>query len=229
MDKCKAVIFDLGMTLIYPPLVGRFLERLAEFGVTADVEELKNAFRFADKFMMENHPGVMNRPVREFYPQYATLMLTYLHISQVPVADFTRNMMEKSPPRAEWKVYPDTVSCLAELKNRGYKIALCSNWDLQCRSLLDEMELTAFFDAIIISSEIGAEKPAPEPFVKCLEALGVTAKEAIFVGDNYKDDIEGANAVGIKALYLRRKEEQQVATGWDFRQISALNEIFAYI
>lgn len=228
-EKCKGVIFDLGMTLIYPPLVGRFMERLAEFDVRVDKEELKNAFRFADRFMMDNHPGLLNQEVKEFYPFYASLMLSYLHVSQVPVAEFSKNMMEKSPPRSEWKLYPDTIPCLTELRKRGFKIGVVSNWDLKCRELLEQLELTPYLDYVVVSSEIGIEKPAPGPFRKCLEGLGITAGEAIYVGDNFRDDIQGANNVGIKALYLQRKEENQLATGWDFRQISALNEVFAYI
>ncbi|XP_020107568.1 haloacid dehalogenase-like hydrolase domain-containing protein 3 [Ananas comosus] len=83
------------------------------------------------------------------------------------------------------------------LKDAGVKLAVVSNFDTRLRKLLKDLNVVDLFDAIIISSEVGYEKPAPEIFQTALEKLGAEAAKAVHVGDDEKVDKAGANAIGI--------------------------------
>ena len=93
---------------------------------------------------------------------------------------------------------------LAVLKTR-YRLGVITNGpsDLQ-RTKLARSGLDAWFPVQVISREVGVAKPDPRIFAIALERLGVTAAEAVYVGDSPKHDIEGAHASGIKAVWLQR-------------------------
>ena len=62
-----------------------------------------------------------------------------------------------------------------------------------------------YFDFAVISGLTGYEKPEPEIFHAALSAAAVPPEEAIHVGDSLRDDVAGAQAVGIRAVHLDRK------------------------
>ena len=69
--------------------------------------------------------------------------------------------------------------------------------------------LLEHFDHTIFSGDVGLWKPDPRIFQMSLEALGVSADEAFFVGDRIVDDVGGAQAVGMRAV-LRKSERADV-------------------
>ena len=61
---------------------------------------------------------------------------------------------------------------------------MVSNFDTRLRPILDEMQLTELFDAVVISAEVGAEKPNPLIFETACARLGVAANETLVLGDD---------------------------------------------
>lgn len=59
-----------------------------------------------------------------------------------------------------------------------------------------------YVDALIVSGEVGMSKPDPEIFRIALQRLGVSAGEAVMVGDSWTADVEGARAAGIRAIWF---------------------------
>jgi putative hydrolase of the HAD superfamily len=109
--------------------------------------------------------------------------------------------------RAEvWRVYDDVRPCLDVLASRSVKLAIVSNWDERLHPLLDELKLTSYFDAIIISCDIGFTKPSPVIFEQALRKLGVPPAAVLHVGDSQTEDVDGAAAAGMKSLLLRRSD-----------------------
>ncbi|KAK4479802.1 hypothetical protein RD792_015339, partial [Penstemon davidsonii] len=88
----------------------------------------------------------------------------------------------------------DTILCL---KDSGVKLAVVSNFDSRLRKLLKDLNVLDLFDAVIISSEVGYEKPDENIFRAALDQISVEVGKAVHVGDDIKADKEGANAVGI--------------------------------
>lgn len=99
-----------------------------------------------------------------------------------------------------WNLPVGAYEALHILKDAGVKLAVVSNFDTRLRKLLKELNVVDLFDAIIVSSEIGYEKPAVEIFRAALEQISVESNKAIHVGDDEKADKGGANAAGIDCL-----------------------------
>jgi putative hydrolase of the HAD superfamily len=105
-----------------------------------------------------------------------------------------------------------TPALLEALRDRGLKTALVSNafdpgWLLHRD--LEQMGLDGRLDFAVFSSEVGKRKPHPAIFERALEALGVEARAALFVGDRLYEDIRGAAEVGMattQALWFRADE-----------------------
>lgn len=79
-------------------------------------------------------------------------------------------------------IYPGILELLTDLKNNGIKIALASaskNGPL----LLDKMEISHFFDAIVDPASLAAGKPAPDIFLAAASAVDIDIKEAIGIED----------------------------------------------
>ena len=102
-----------------------------------------------------------------------------------------------------WEAYPDVPDALTRLRDRGISLAVISNFDRRLYPVLDALGLRAFFDAVILSSEVGADKPDPRIFERALQTLNVTPGEAWHVGDDPKTDW-GAEAVGLQVFRLER-------------------------
>jgi len=92
---------------------------------------------------------------------------------------------------------PETVAALG----RDYTLGIISNGDgpLQ-RAKLDALGLG--IEHVVISAEIGCEKPDPRIFRHALSLAGVGAREAVFVGDRLDVDVGGAKASGMRAVWF---------------------------
>ncbi|GJN39571.1 hypothetical protein PR202_gb28696 [Eleusine coracana subsp. coracana] len=101
-----------------------------------------------------------------------------------------------------WRLPVGADTTLHELKDAGVKLAVVSNFDTRLWKLLKDLNVSDMFDAIVVSSEVGFEKPAPEIFKIALAVLkdqiGVEASKAVHVGDDETADKAGANAVGLE-------------------------------
>ena len=93
-----------------------------------------------------------------------------------------------------------------------YKLGIVSNYAIpECVDRLLKIHgLGNLFDMIVVSGAVNKRKPSPEIFKQALKALGVSSAEAVFVGDTLDADIEGAKTVGMKAVYIKRREEKQI-------------------
>jgi putative hydrolase of the HAD superfamily len=93
-----------------------------------------------------------------------------------------------------------------------YKLGVISNFAIpECvHTILKNNGLDSFLDLVIISAAVNKRKPSPEIFEGALKFLNLSAAEAAFVGDTMDADIAGAKAVGMKAIYLKRRIEKEI-------------------
>ncbi len=95
-----------------------------------------------------------------------------------------------------------THQSLSRLRDAGLRLGIVSNSDGRVEQALAEAGLREYFDVVIDSSLAGIEKPDPAIFRAALDALGVEADQALYVGDLYEVDVVGARAAGIEAVLL---------------------------
>src|SRR5207249_11206179 len=99
-----------------------------------------------------------------------------------------------------WRVFDDVRPTLADLKARGLKLGLISNWDERLRPLLSQLQLTLPFNARVISHEVGQTKPGPGIFRRASALLGLAPELILHVGDSATEDVAGAGVPGGRAL-----------------------------
>jgi putative hydrolase of the HAD superfamily len=101
------------------------------------------------------------------------------------------------------RLYDDALPFLRELRSLGVKVAIVSNCDENTRPLLAASGVAALADALILSCEVGAEKPQAAIYQQALDRLGVPAGAALFIDDNAAF-CAGAEELGVSALRIVR-------------------------
>jgi len=112
-------------------------------------------------------------------------------------------------------LFPDIPETLQQLSKR-YSLALVTNGRSRSqRGKIQSTALEPFFDLIVVSEEIGEDKPHPKIFQFCLESLKVSANECLFVGDHPTNDVQGALDMGMSAAWVRTNKHSP-PTNCDF-------------
>lgn len=130
------------------------------------------------------------------------------------------------------RAYPESLEVLRSLRERGLRIAICSNWDWDLDRHLRDTGILPLVDARVSSAWVGARKPHPRIFEMTLAEIGATPDETLFVGDNWKADVEGPLAVGMTPVHIWRHGDdpgdwipKPPADGGDVPRISDLREL----
>jgi putative hydrolase of the HAD superfamily len=100
---------------------------------------------------------------------------------------------------------PGARTALATLAEMGARVVLTSNTlstpgDVH-RQLLDDLDLSGYFDDLLFSGDLGIAKPRPEVFAAVAARAGTTPGRVVHVGDDWDTDIRGALAAGCHAVY----------------------------
>ena len=121
---------------------------------------------------------------------------------------------------------PDALQVLSWLGAHGIKSGVCSNAPFppeMMRRQVGANGVGEMVDAVVFSSEVGRRKPAPEVYRAALDAIGVDARHALFVGDRVREDYEGPRAVGMRAVIFTAHAEEPPPEG--VPTIASLSEI----
>jgi HAD superfamily hydrolase (TIGR01509 family) len=97
----------------------------------------------------------------------------------------------------------DAISTLDELARRNLRTAICSNAPFPPEMMhrqLQRVGVADHVDAIVLSSEVGRRKPAPEIYRAALGRLQVEPGQALFVGDQLVEDYQAPRRVGMDAV-----------------------------
>jgi len=114
--------------------------------------------------------------------------------------------------RREWfermALADDAAPTLEALRSR-YRLGLITNGPSEIqRRKIERFGLANYFDALIVSGEVGVAKPDPAIFGLALERLGVEPAEALFVGDSPEYDLRGAMAAGVPFVWMNPGGEE---------------------
>ncbi|MBI4639714.1 MAG: HAD-IA family hydrolase [Candidatus Tectomicrobia bacterium] len=232
MRVYDAVFLDVGGTLVYPyPSVGEIYASIGrKFGAKASPEIVERSFRQAWKLLQSEQDaktdlkyGTNEVESKIWWRQVVEETFRLAGGIQDIEGCFEELYQIFAEPRV-WRIFPEVIDVLDQLRGNGCVVGIISNWDHRLPGILEGLGLHRYFDHIVISSQIGWEKPAPEIFQKALEMSNVAPQKALHVGDSLRDDVGGAKGVGMDALLIERREKSQ-----EERVIQSLNELFLYI
>lgn len=105
---------------------------------------------------------------------------------------------------ASVSVAPAIPELLTRLQG-SYRLGLLSNYPCS-RSINDSLRqlgLFDFFDAVVVSGDVGWAKPHPRAYAALLEAMGTAPSECLYIGDNWVADVRGARQHGLRTAWVR--------------------------
>lgn len=121
--------------------------------------------------------------------------------------------------------FPEAEGFLQQLRKRDLKLALVSDAGFGLRLGYEEAGLADYFEILVISSELGSGKPAPEMYTTALDALDIEPHEAIML-DDHPVNIDGAVDVGCHGVVL---EVRGSSTGTDHPVVHSLDHFLTYV
>ena len=193
LSGLDAVTVDAFGTLVeLDDPVARLRRALAERGVEASEEAVAAAFAAeVEYYTAHKLEATGDEALRALRRECARVFLESVKAALDPD--------EFAPAFVEALVFRPTEgaeAALATLRSVGLALGCVSDWDIGLSWQLERIGLTHYFDAVVTSAEVGAEKPDPAVFRAALEQLGVQAARALHVGDG-EGDREGALAAGL--------------------------------
>jgi putative hydrolase of the HAD superfamily len=208
----RAVIFDLWDTLVEWPVAEAAVlqQRIAALVGVADDEFGR---RWADSYRASQTGPLADA--------YVGLGLPGEHVGAEVAARhaFARRALR---PRV------GATGVLAELRRRGVRLGLISVCSEEVPSAWPETALAGLFDAETFSSDCGLMKPDPEIYLRTARALGVEARECLFVGDGANDELGGAARVGMTPVLFAPGGDGPSwygLAGWEGLRVSSIEEV----
>lgn len=104
----------------------------------------------------------------------------------------------------QFAVFDDARESLRAARRHGLRVVVLSNWDASLSQVLVAVGLADLLDGVISSAAVGAAKPDPRIFAAALAVADAVPGEALHVGDSLSEDVAGARAAGICAVWLNR-------------------------
>ena len=208
----RAVFFDVDFTLIYPGPTFQgagyraFCDR---YGLAVDESRFEQGVASAASLLA----SPSEEYDAEIFVKYAAHIIEHMGGRGERVGDCAREIYREWAACRHFELYAEVPAVLRELAASGVRIGLISNTHRSLASFESHFELTGLIAAAVASSEHGYMKPHPSIFEAALRLMNVSADEAVMVGDSLRQDVEGALAVGMRAILVHRAEEPHPQAG----------------
>lgn len=192
----KAIIFDFWGTLVGNGIYSPVKQVKFMLDIKEDFSEYVK--KFEEAFMTKEHEN-LNEAFKSAIKAFK-MKVEQKEIDEL-IGMWNKNTLLARP-------YRETMEVLTDLK-KDYKIILMSNTDnFSVPQILSKFEMEQYFDYIYLSSKEGFLKSDPKSFDKILKELGLEKEDVVMVGDSVESDIKGAEACGIRAILVDRKDRR---------------------
>jgi HAD superfamily hydrolase (TIGR01549 family) len=213
MSLPKLILFDLDDTLIHfkdywkPSLIETF--RTHKSSKELDPDQLfEILWKHNGRYEVMYHNKDITLQQFRNYRFIDTLADVGRSIDETTAEGF--NSLHKTISKSFMKSDQILIDLLAELQS-SFSLGIVTNGTSSWQhDKIEAMGIRSFFtpESIIISEEIGFEKPAPEIYHKALSVFHIPAEETLFIGDSWLNDVEGPGNVGIGSIWFNKKKEE---------------------
>jgi len=221
----KAVFFDLFFTLIYPSysieneydvigISSSEWESYAENNILYD-ERAKGKIR-NERQIIDRIVNIM--PYKVTGEQKRKILLK----------------REERMKRTLLSVNNKVLEILGRVREKGVKIGLISNADIIDIKYWNDSPLSAFFDSVIFSCDVGILKPETEIYQLAMKRLNVKPEESIFIGDGGSNELFGARRAGMKTIFseyldCKSKIQKEMIIKYSDYHIESFDDILKYL
>jgi putative hydrolase of the HAD superfamily len=185
-----------------------YSEVAREFGQDWDAARVQQAFRRAWKETPPPTDVAGPRPDddRRWWHELVARTLALAERSLPAFDDYFERVYRQFEQPGIWRARTGAEEVLGTLQRSGARLGVLSNFDGRLHTVLRILELAPYFEHVIVSSEVGANKPSPAIFRTALARFGVTPSRMLHVGDDPDLDGKGAAALGISAFLVQEPE-----------------------
>lgn len=205
----NTVFLDMGYTLVfpYPSWTDVYHKAYDETGVTIDRDTLHQVLETVwQAVIAEDATAAWDvSEAGDWRRQWAieTEIMDRLGITDNR-HQLVKHVLDAFRSPASYRVFPEVPDTLQALRDRGYTLAIVSNWDWHLPALCHDLNLSPYFDAIITSARVGRAKPHPKIFHTALSKTSADPARTLHVGDSYDADVVGAQGAGIASVLVDR-------------------------
>jgi len=200
----KAVLFDVDFTLCRPgPELSpeRYARIASRHGISLDPSRYEQA-REAAVLNLKRHPELLHDDT--IWHRFTEEIFTGMGGPEEIAGECATEIEQGWEVSENFELYEDALAALEELRKTGLRIGLVSNGIRDLHEFVAHHRLDV--DAVVDSRTHGRVKPHPTIFERALELLAVRPAETVMVGDSVEEDIEGARALGMRAILIDRDE-----------------------
>jgi len=209
----RSVVFDIGDTLVDATRIEKTsLERvMGRLGLSAQKHPFPLSYRrVAGQWVASDHNRLFGLPFEMFQTAWraAGIKDKDAHVGW---------RVYQTCVRARIRPRPRLTGLFRTLKERGLRLGIVSDGTTpEQEETLQRLGVLTYLDAMVVSDTVGATKPDPRLFERVLEDLGISpadARAAVYVGDNWERDVEGAHQSRMRAVYVVRETDALADTG----------------
>jgi putative hydrolase of the HAD superfamily len=200
----RAVLFDVDFTLCRPgPELSpeRYARIAARHGVPLDVSRYDDA-REAAALNLKRHPELLHDET--IWHRFTEEIFVGMGGPEEIASECATEIEQGWEVSENFELFEDALPVLEELRAAQLLLGLVSNGIRDLREFVVHHRLDV--DAVVGSRAHGFVKPHPTIFQAALEQLGVEPAEAVMVGDSLEEDVEGARALGLRAILIDRED-----------------------
>lgn len=203
-NPVKAVLFDLGGTLVHTTEIPEVYKRILEaHGIKRFLKEISLAHEETEKNLDIQELATL---FEEYWIRWNVQILKRLGIHDNARA-LAETIAEQWWDYSDIKLYPEVMETLKQLKSVGLKIGLVTNGlESDYGQILQKTGLLDFFDVTVGIDTVGKMKPNKDIFLYALNKLKVSPSETLFVGDQLEQDYEGSKKAGLRPLLIDRDD-----------------------
>ncbi|CAM5214268.1 Phosphoglycolate phosphatase [Ureibacillus acetophenoni] len=210
----KAVLFDLDGTLLNrDESVKLFIEnqynRLIEF-LSHIPKEM-----YVSRFIELDSRGYVwkDKVYEQLVDEFKITEITWEKLLQDYLSEFKNNCVP----------FPNLINMLEELKSNNLVLGMITNGYGQFQmDNIKALVIDKYFETILISEWEGIKKPSPQIFIRAIEKLNVLPKESLFVGDHPVNDVKAAQNVGMKGVWKRDTQWDDVEADFTINDLSEI-------
>ena len=228
--KRDAFLFDMGYTLLapHPSFEVLVVKTLAARGLSTTIEAIRAAegvaWQQANERVTDRRFTLSQEMSGDFWRGFYDILLQRAGVLAQPDAALYDALFDVFSAQHNYAFYDDVLPVLEQLRARGSRLGVISNWEGWLHDLLGDRGVKDMFECIIVSGTVGLEKPDPAIFHLAFEEMRVTASQCVYVGDSVEYDVAPSLELGIEPVLIDRRG-RHAAVDLPCRRITSLFEL----
>ena len=221
----RAVFFDVDFTLIYPGPTFQaegYRRACAAHGIDVDPVRFDAATAASSFILDEVEEQIYSH---DLFVHYTASIIEHMGGRGEKVIEAAREIYDQWSVNHHFEMYDDVAPVLTQLSQSGLIVGAISNSHRSLDAFCEHFSLRELITVSVSSAEHGYMKPHRSIFEAALAKAGVPPEQAVMVGDSLKHDIDGALAIGMRAVLLRRSGERPPALPPDLPVLNTLADL----